>query len=112
MNLPKLDPEKRYYTMGEVTKIFGVNPSLLRFWEKEFPQLNPKKNRKGNRLFSPKDLELLQRIYHLVKERGFTLDGARKKLRQNPEDQIDAEGVVLRLKEIRSELVKLRDQLR
>jgi len=70
-------PEKLYYSMGEVTQAFDVNASLIRFWEKEFDVLQPKKNSRGNRKFSKKDIEHLQTIYHLVKERGFTLEGAR-----------------------------------
>jgi DNA-binding transcriptional MerR regulator len=103
--------EKLYYTIGEVSDLFGVNPSLIRFWEKEFEELNPRKNRKGNRLYSQKDLENLRTIYHLVKERGFTLEGARKKLKENP-DEVDASAeVVSKLLEIRSFLIDLRDKL-
>lgn len=91
--------------------MFEVNTSLIRFWENEFDILKPKKNKKGNRLFTQKDVDNLKIIYHLVKERGFTLDGAKKKLRQNKEDTIQTEEIVERLKEIRSFLVELRDNL-
>ena len=91
--------------------MFDVNTSLIRFWENEFDILKPKKNKKGNRLFTQKDVDNLKIIYHLVKERGFTLDGAKKKLRQNKEDTIQTEEIVERLKEIRSFLVELRDNL-
>jgi DNA-binding transcriptional MerR regulator len=75
----KIDlPEKRYYGIGEVAKAFSVNNSLIRFWEKEFDILKPKKNNKGDRKFTPVDIKNLELIYHLVKERGFTLDGAKK----------------------------------
>jgi len=77
-------PEKRYYRIGEVAKAFGVNTSLIRFWENEFDVLRPKKNKKGNRLFTQEDLKNLQMIFFLVKEKGFTLDGAKKKLKENP----------------------------
>ena len=70
--------DKRYYKIGEVAKAFGVNTSLIRFWENEFEVLKPKKNKKGNRLFTPEDLENLKMIYFLVKEKGFTLEGAKK----------------------------------
>ena len=70
-------PDKRYYSIGELAKAFEVNPSLIRFWEKEFDILQPKKNAKGNRKFTPEDVKNLSQIYHLVKERGFTLDGAK-----------------------------------
>ena len=69
-------PEKLYYGIGEVAKAFGVNTSLIRFWEKEFDVLQPKKNAKGNRKFTPKDIKNLELIYHLVKQRGFTLEAS------------------------------------
>ena len=76
-------PEKRYYKIGEVAKAFGLNTSHIRFWEKEFDILKPKKNKKGNRLFTQEDLKNLKLIYHLVKEKGFTLDGAKSKMKEN-----------------------------
>ena len=74
-------PEKRYYTIGELAKAMEVNTSLIRFWEKEFDVLQPKKNAKGNRKFTAEDVKNLKLIYHLVKERGFTLDGAKTHLK-------------------------------
>lgn len=103
--------EKLYYSIGEVATMFEVNVSLLRFWEKEFDILKPKKNKKGNRLFTANDLNNLKIIYHLVKERGFTLDGAKKKLRENKDDTINNIEIVNRLKEIRQFLVEIRDEL-
>lgn len=73
---------KLYYSIGEVSKMFDVNTSLIRFWEKEFSILKPKKNAKGNRLFTQKDVDNLHIIYNLVKERGFTLEGAKKKAKR------------------------------
>jgi len=102
---------KLYYSIGEVAKMFGVNTSLVRFWEKEFDILKPKKNAKGNRLFTQKDVDNLKVIYHLVKERGYTLDGAKRKLRENKGDTIQNEEIVERLKDIRGFLVELRDNL-
>ncbi|MDC0204531.1 MerR family transcriptional regulator [Flavobacteriales bacterium] len=102
--------EKLFYTIGETAKIFNVNVSLIRFWEKEFTILKPKKNKKGNRLFTKKDIENLQIIYHLVKERGFTLGGAKTKLKENKKDTIDNIEIVNRLKEIRGFLVKLKEE--
>lgn len=78
--------KKKYHSIGEVAAMLDVNASLIRFWEGEFPQLKPRKNRKGNRVFTDKDIELLHTIYYLVKVRKFTLKGAREKLRQNPRD--------------------------
>ena len=104
-------PEKRYYGIGEVARAFDVNTSLIRFWEKEFDVLQPKKNAKGNRKFTPKDIKNLELIYHLVKERGFTLEGAKKELlRQRDRDREKAE-VVNRLKEIRTLLEELKQQM-
>ena len=104
-------PDKRYYKIGEVAKAFGVNTSLIRFWENEFDVLKPKKNKKGNRLFTPEDLEHLKMIYFLVKERGFTLEGAKKKLRENPNEIFSKHKIIMRLEEIKSELVDIKNQL-
>lgn len=103
--------EKRYYHIGEVAEMFSVNTSLIRFWEKEFDILKPKKNKKGNRLFTPKDVDNLKLIYHLVKERGFKLEGAKKKLRENKMDTINNIEIVNRLKTIRERLVDIRKEL-
>jgi DNA-binding transcriptional MerR regulator len=110
-DLPATDSEKRYYSIGEVARLFEVKPSLIRFWEKEFSILKPKKNKKGNRLFTRKDLENLRIIYHLVKERGFTLKGAQAKLRENKEDTAKVVEVIHRLKTIKQALADLKNQL-
>ncbi|MEE2953651.1 MAG: MerR family transcriptional regulator [Bacteroidota bacterium] len=110
MPYKKIPTEKLFYSIGEVAKIFDVNISLIRFWEKEFAILKPKKNKKGNRLFTKKDLDNLRVIYHLVKERGFTLSGAKKKIRENKEDSIDNIKIVSYLKDIREFLVDLRQK--
>lgn len=102
---------KLYYSIGEVAAMFDVNTSLVRFWEKEFDILKPKKNKKGNRLFTQKDVDNLKVIFHLVKERGFTLEGAKKKLRENKGDTIQNEEIVEKLKDIRQFLVELRDSI-
>tara|TARA_B100000795_G_scaffold79259_1_gene56798 strand:+ start:646 stop:978 length:333 start_codon:yes stop_codon:yes gene_type:complete len=109
--LSKNEPKKLFYKIGEVAKEFNVNVSLIRFWEKEFDILKPKKNKKGNRLFTANDLENLKIIYHLLKERGFTIEGARKKLKENKNDTTDNLSVVNHLKEIRKFLVELREEL-
>ena len=103
--------EKLFYKIGEVAEMFEVNVSLIRFWEKEFNILKPKKNKKGNRLFTKKDVDNLTIIYHLVKERGFTLEGAKQKLKENKSDTIDNIEIVNHLKDIRGFLVKLRGGL-
>lgn len=103
--------EKLFYKIGEVAEMFNVNVSLIRFWEKEFDILKPKKNKKGNRMFTKTDLDNITIIYHLVKERGFTLEGAKMKLKENKSDTINNIEIVNHLKDIRSFLVKLREEL-
>ncbi|MGA9270882.1 MAG: MerR family transcriptional regulator [Lutimonas sp.] len=104
-------PEKRYYRIGEVARAFGVNTSLIRFWENEFDVLRPKKNKKGNRLFTQEDLKNLQMIFFLVKEKGFTLEGAKKKLKENPGNLYAKHDMILRLEEIKNELIQIKNQL-
>lgn len=111
--MPKLKTniEKLFYPIGEVAQKYGVNVSLIRYWEKEFDILKPKKNKKGNRMFTKNDLDNLDVIFHLVKERGFTLEGAKKKLKENKKDTIDNISIIKKLKEIRSFLTDLREEL-
>lgn len=103
--------EKLYYSIGEVAKTFDVKVSLIRFWENEFDILKPKKNKKGNRLFTPADIDNIRIIHHLVKERGFTLEGAKKKLNENKEDTVNSVEIVSKLKEIRQFLINLSQEL-
>lgn len=106
--------EKLFYSMGEVAEMFDVNASLIRHWESQFSVIRPKRNKKGNRLFSPRDVENLKLIYHLVKERGMTLEGAKKALRQQPAEggmERDAE-LMERLQRIRALLVEVREDLK
>jgi DNA-binding transcriptional MerR regulator len=103
--------EKVYYSIGEVAELFEVNPSLIRFWEKEFDILKPQKNKKGNRLFTKQDLDNLRIIYHLVKERGYTLQGAREKLRQNKEGVERNVELIDSLQKIKSFLLEIKEEL-
>ena len=103
--------EKLFYKISEVAEMFNVNISAVRFWEKQFDILKPKKNKKGNRLFTPKDIKNIQIIYHLLKERGFTVEGAKKKLKENKTDTIDNIEIVNHLRDIRGFLVNLRAEL-
>jgi DNA-binding transcriptional MerR regulator len=103
--------EKVYYTIGEVAEMFDVNTSLIRFWEKEFDVIKPKKNKKGNRLFTKQDIDNFHIIYHLVKERGMTLKGAQKKIKDNRDDTINNFEVVKTLKGIREVLLEIRENL-
>ncbi|MFT4611429.1 MAG: DNA-binding transcriptional MerR regulator [Glaciecola sp.] len=104
-------PEKRYYGIGEVAKAFGVNTSLIRFWEKEFDILKPKKNAKGNRKFTPEDIKNLKFIYHLVKERGFTLEGAKTHLKEGKKQSLDTFEIIEKLEGIKAQLNKIKSQL-
>ncbi|TVZ15422.1 MerR family transcriptional regulator [Maribacter sp. MAR_2009_72] len=104
-------PEKRYYGIGEVAKAFNVNASLIRFWEKEFDVLQPKKNAKGNRKFTPQDIKNLQLIYHLVKERGFTLEGAKIHLKEEKQKTLSNFDIIQKLERVKAELNKIKDQL-
>ncbi len=104
-------PEKRYYGIGEVAKAFNVNASLIRFWEKEFDVLQPKKNAKGNRKFTPEDIKNLELIYHLVKERGFTLDGAKVHLKENRHKTLNKFEIIRKLETVKAELLKIKDNL-
>ncbi|MUU79727.1 MerR family transcriptional regulator [Winogradskyella endarachnes] len=104
-------PEKRYYGIGEVAKAFKVNASLIRFWEKEFDALKPKKNAKGNRKFTPEDIKNLKFIYHLVKERGFTLEGAKTHLKEEKKQALDKFAIIEKLEGIKAQLTKIKTQL-
>ena len=111
MSVLRKEPEKLFYQIGEVANELRVNVSLIRFWEKEFDIIKPKKNKKGNRLFSKKDFDNLKTIYFLVKEKGYTLDGAKKKIKENKNDNTDHLSIVRKLKDIRKFLVELKEQL-
>lgn len=104
-------PEKRYYTIGEVAGAFSVNTSLIRFWEKEFEVLKPKKNAKGNRLFTPQDIRNLELIFHLVKERGFTLEGAKVRLKEEKKKTLTNFDIIRKLQSVKAELINIKNQL-
>jgi DNA-binding transcriptional MerR regulator len=111
MKEPELDPDKLFFSIGEVSAMFGVNASLIRFWEKEFDIIRPKKNKKGNRLFTREDVKNFHLIYHLVKEKGFTLPGARQKLSGKHEALAESHELVLKLQKVRAFLVNIKKQL-
>ena len=104
-------PEKRYYGIGEVARAFDVNTSLIRFWEKEFDVLKPKKNAKGNRKFTPEDIKNLKFIYHLVKERGFTLEGAKTHLKEGKKESLNNYQIVSKLENVKQQLLKIKEHL-
>ena len=108
----KADKElKLFYSIKEVAEMFGVNESLLRYWEKEFPVISPKKAGGNIRQYRKEDIENIRLVYHLVKEKGMTLAGARQRLRQNMEETRDTAEITGRLKRIREELACMRKEL-
>ena len=103
--------EKLYYSIGEVAEIFNVAPSLIRFWESEFDIIKPKKNRKGNRQFTKEDIDNVRTIYHLVKEKGFTLQGAKEMLRNDSQAVKDKMEMIDSLRSVKKFLTELREKL-
>ena len=106
-----MESKKLYYTMGEVAEMFDVNTSLIRYWERHFSIIKPERNKKGNRLFTPADIENFKKIYYLVKERGMTLEGAKKSLRGAANINRDVE-LMDRLLKVRSLLEEVRQELK
>ena len=103
--------EKLYYSIGEVSEMFSVAPSLIRFWESEFDLIQPKKNRKGNRQFTKEDIDSVRTIFHLVKEKGFTLQGAKEMLKNDTQDVKDKMDLLDSLRRVRQFLVEVREKL-
>ena len=103
--------EKQYYSIGEVAAMFDVAPSLIRFWETEFEQLKPRKSKKGNRQYTPKDIETLRTVYHLVKERGYTIQGAKEMLKNKSVQTKDKIEIIQSLEKVRAFLIGIKDQL-
>ena len=102
---------KNYYSIGEVAKMFDLNTSALRFWEKEFSELKPKKNSRGIRKYTPKNIEIIGKIHYLVKERGFTIKGAKEKYKTNPTESFDTDQLIHRLQKIKQSMESLKKQL-
>ncbi len=102
---------KKYYNIGEVADMFGVATSLLRFWEKEFDEVNPKKNRNGKRQYTQKDIDNVKLIYHLVKEKGYTLAGARDIIKSQGNKSKNKLDVINSLKDVRNFLADLRSNI-
>lgn len=111
--MPYKDREitKLYYTMGEVTQMFDVNASQIRYYEREFEILQPKKNKKGNRLFSPDDVENLKIIFNLVKDKGYTLQGAKDQLRSNKGEEKENQKVIDSLERLKHFLLEVKEKL-
>lgn len=102
--------EKIYFSIQEVAKMFQVNASLLRYWESEFDFIRPKKSDKGIRQYRKEDIEAIRLVYHLVKETGLTLAGAKQRLKNNKEGAVHNEDIVHRLKSIQSDLIALKKE--
>ena len=111
MTDPKKPSRKMFFSMGEVSEMFDVNPSLIRFWEKRFDVLKPHKNAKGNRMFTPEDVENLKLIYHLVKEKGMTLAGAEKYIKDNKNVLQRDVQILEHLGRIRAALLEIKSEL-
>ncbi|MCS6824732.1 MAG: MerR family transcriptional regulator [Cytophagaceae bacterium] len=103
--------EKKYYSIGEVACMFKVQPSLIRFWEKEFGILRPKKNKKGNRQFTKEDIETFKTIYHLVKEKGYTLQGAKERIKESAHASPEKKEILNSLINLKNFLIELREKL-
>lgn len=107
-----LQPGKLFYSIGEVSRMFKVNASLIRYWETEFDIIKPKKNKKGNRLFTPQDVENFHLIFHLVKERGYTLQGAKAKLKENRIEQTQHDFEILKtLERMKEFLIEIKKEM-
>jgi DNA-binding transcriptional MerR regulator len=104
-------PEKRYYRIGEIAKAFNVNPSLLRFWEKEFKEIQPRKKEGGARKYTPDDVNTIQKIYYLLKEKGLTIEGAKKQLKLKDLTEDRNLELIQKLEQLKSDLVQLRENL-
>ena len=104
-------PEKRYYRIGEIAKAFNVNPSLLRFWEKEFKEIQPRKKEGGARKYTPDDVNTIQKIYYLLKEKGLTIEGAKKQLKLKNLTEDGNLELIQKLEQLKSDLVQLREKL-
>ncbi len=102
---------KLYYSISEVAALFGINASKIRFWEKEFDVIKPRKNSKGNRFFTQQDIDNIGLIYHLTEERGMTLKGARQKIKENKEDTKNTFQVIKSLQKVRTMLLEIKDNI-
>ncbi|MBT3208824.1 MAG: MerR family transcriptional regulator [Bacteroidetes bacterium] len=111
--MPYIEPkvEKIHYSIGEVAEMFDINTSKIRFWEKEFGTLRPKKSGKGNRIFTNKDIEQVRMIYYLLVERGMTLKGAKMKLKDNKEDTEHNFEIVKKLQNVKKLLLQIHDKI-
>lgn len=111
MPYKEMELKKLYYSIGEVADILDVSQSLLRFWEKEFDNIKPRKNKKGDRLYTDKEIDKLKVIYHYVKEKGYTLTGAKKAMQFNRPEKDNHMDVIVSLKNMKETIIQIRDNL-
>ena len=104
-------PEKRYYSIGELANAFNVNTSLIRFWEKEFKSLSPKKNTSGKRKYTSEDVASLKQIFYLLKDKGFTIEGAKTYIREAKKKPMNNFEIIEKLNEIKNRLMKIKKEL-
>ncbi len=112
--MPKIDPKqltKRYYSIGEVAELLGLSTSVIRFWEKEFDEIKPHKNSKGDRRFTPENIMQVQRVYELIKERGFTINGAKQEILRNKSWDKKRKRTLKELAELRNFLLEMKRQI-
>jgi len=109
--MKSFNQEKILYSIQEVAQMFDIKTSTLRYWEKEFDSIHPFKSEKGTRQYGEENIKAIRRVYHLVKEKGLTLAGAKQKMKDNKGDAINTEDVIFRLKSIRSELMTLKEEV-
>lgn len=106
-----MEEGKLYYTISDVSQMLGVNASVLRFWESEFTELRPTKNNRGARMYKKQDIDLLKQIYHLTRECGFTLDGAKEQLRSGKNVSDEKMQIIESLNEVKQFLINLKEEL-
>jgi DNA-binding transcriptional MerR regulator len=103
--------QKVYFSIGEVADKLGINTSTIRHWESEFSMLKPKKNKKGERQFAQKDIDLIQTIYQLIKEKGYTIQGAREFLKSKPQEKSEKAALIESLEQLKAFLLTLKERL-
>lgn len=104
-------PAKRYYTIGEIAKAFNVNTSLLRFWEKEFKEIQPKKKQSGARKYTPEDVIIIEKIYLLLKQKGLTIEGAKKQLKIKSSVDGKHQLIIQKLEIVKANLEMIKERL-
>ncbi|MPM05151.1 hypothetical protein SDC9_51438 [bioreactor metagenome] len=110
--MPENSDSKLYYSIGEITERYKIRPSALHFWEKQFPELNPKRNKKGNRFYTEEDIVLLDMIYYLTKVKGYTLKGAKERIKADRKNIERNAAISATLNHLRDFLTELKDSMK